>query len=113
MLLTAFKLALRQAEGLMCSVVELLGGELAVPDHSTVSRRAMTLPSISEVHLPEGPLHVLIDSTGLKVYGAGEWLVAKHGQRARRTWRKLHLAVDAHSGQMKKRKRRPKKKKVY
>ena len=100
MLRTAFKLPLRQAEGLMCSVVELLGRELAVPDHSTVSRRAMTLPSISEIHLPEGPLHVLIDSTGLKVYGAGEWLVAKHGQRARRTWRKLHLAVDAHSGQI-------------
>lgn len=100
MLRTAFKLPLRQAEGLMKSVVELLGCALAVPDHTTVSRRAMKLPSISEVHLPDGPLHVLIDSTGLKVYGAGEWLLEKHGQRARRTWRKLHLAVNARSGQI-------------
>jgi Transposase DDE domain len=100
MLRTAFRLALRQGEGLMKSVVELLGSELAVPDHTTVSRRAITLPPISEVHLPDGPVHVLIDSTGLKVYGAGEWLVAKHGQKSRRGWRKLHLAVDAHSGQI-------------
>ena len=100
MLRTVFKLPLRQAEGLILSVVELLGCEMAVPDHTTVSRRAMTLPSIAEVHVPDGPLHVLIDSTGLKVYGAGEWLVEKHGQKSRRGWRKLHLAVDADSGQI-------------
>ena len=100
MLRTVFKLPLRQAEGLMLSVVELLGCEMAVPDHTTVSRRAMTLPSIAEVHVPDGPLHVLIDSTGLKVYGAGEWLVEKHGQKSRRGWRKLHLAVHADSGQI-------------
>jgi hypothetical protein len=100
MLRTAFKLPLRQAEGLMLSVVKLLGTEMAVPDHTTVSRRAMSLPSIAEVQVPNGPLHVLIDSTGLKVYGAGEWLVEKHGQKSRRGWRKLHLAVDAHSGQI-------------
>jgi len=48
--------------------------------------------------LPDGPIHLLIDSTGLKVFGAGEWLQEKHGAKARRTWRKLHLAVDADSG---------------
>jgi transposase len=48
--------------------------------------------------LPDGPLHLLVDSTGLKVFGAGEWLQEKHGARARRTWKKLHLAVDADSG---------------
>ncbi|MFW8610005.1 transposase [Rhizobium beringeri] len=48
--------------------------------------------------LPDGPLHVLVDSTGLKVYGAGQWLEQKHGARSRRNWRKLHLAVDAKSG---------------
>ncbi|MEA2729578.1 MAG: hypothetical protein QOF70_4053 [Acetobacteraceae bacterium] len=48
--------------------------------------------------MPHGPLHVLIDSTCLQVYGAGQWLEAKHGARSRRTWRKLHLAVDAASG---------------
>ena len=88
---------LRQTEGLMGSVFRLLGVALPVPDYSTVSRRAMKLPSISVGRLPEGPLHVLIDSAGLKVYGAGEWLTEKHGSRARRCRRKLHLAVHAHS----------------
>ena len=78
----------------------MLGCELAVPDHTTVSRRAIKLPSIARAALPEGPLHVVIDSSGLKVYGAGEWLAHRHGQRARRGWRKLHLAVDANSGQI-------------
>src|SRR5471032_1502774 len=100
MLRTAFKLALRQAESLMASVIEMIGRELAVPDHTTVSRRAIKLPTIARAALPEGPLHVVIDSTGLKVYGAGEWLADKHGQRGRRGWRKLHLAVDAHSVQI-------------
>ena len=100
MLRAAFKLPLRQAEGLMASVVELLGAELAAPDHSTVSRRAAKRVSVSRDRLPSGPLHVLIDSTGLKVHGAGEWLAEKHGQKARRKWRKLHVAVDADSGEI-------------
>ena len=99
MLRAAFKLALRQAEGLMSLIVELLGCELAAPDHSTVSRRSARLESITRGPLPEGPLHVLIDSTGLKVFGAGQWQVEKHGY-ARRKWRKLHLGVDADSGQI-------------
>jgi transposase len=53
---------------------------------------------IQTTSMPPGPLHVLIDSTGLQVYGAGQWLEAKHGAKSRRTWRKLHLAVDAASG---------------
>ena len=83
----------------MASLFELLGVALSVPDHSTLSRRAMSLASVSKgCRLPAGPVHLLIDSTGLKVYGAGEWLQEKHGIRARCTWRKLHLAVDAHTG---------------
>ena len=58
----------------------------------------MTLPVIQPAQVPSGRLHVLIDSTGLQVYGAGQWLEAKHGAKSRRTWRKLHLAVDAASG---------------
>jgi hypothetical protein len=58
----------------------------------------MTLPVIQPASVPPGPLHVLIDSTGLQVYGAGQWLEAKHGAKSRRTWRMLHLAVDAASG---------------
>ena len=53
---------------------------------------------IQPATVPPGPLHVLIDSTGLQVYGAGQWLEAKHGAKSRRKWRKLHLAVDAASG---------------
>src|SRR3954465_5929273 len=98
MLRMAFKLALRQTEGLMTSVFTLMDLTLSAPDHSTVSRRAVTLPVIQPAHVPHGPLHMLIDSTGLQVYGAGQWLEAKHGAKSRRTWRKLHLAVDATSG---------------
>ena len=98
MLRAAFKLALRQIEGLMTSVLSLMGLTISAPDHTTVSRRATTLPVIPATSVPLGPLHVLIDSTGLQVYGAGQWLEAKHGAKSRRKWRKLHLAVDAASG---------------
>jgi hypothetical protein len=98
MLRAAFKLALRQIEGLMTSMLSLTGLTISTPDHTTVSRRAVTLPVIQATSVPHGPLHVLIDSTGLQVYGAGQWLEAKHGAKSRRTWRKLHLAVDAASG---------------
>jgi transposase len=99
MLRLAFHLALRQTEGMMASIFGLLNVPLSTPDHSTLSRRARKIKSISNGFiLPDGPIHLLIDSTGLKVFGAGEWLQEKHGARARRTWRKLHLAVDADTG---------------
>ncbi len=99
MLRLAFHLALRQTEGLMGSIFGLLDVSLSVPDHSTLSRRASKMTSFSKgCVLPEGPIHLLIDSTGLKVFGAGEWLQEKHGAKARRTWKKLHLAVDADTG---------------
>jgi len=94
----AFKLPLRQTEGLMASVLTLMDLPISAPDHTTVSRRAVTLPLIQPASMPHGPLHVLIDSTGLQVYGAGQWLEAKHGAKSRRKWRKLHLAVDATTG---------------
>ncbi len=96
MLRLAFHLALRQTEGLMSSIFCLLGVPLSTPDHSTLSRRARTIESVSNgCVLPDGPIQLLIDSTGLKVFGAGEWLQEKHGAKARRTWKKLHMAVDA------------------
>src|SRR4051794_32043626 len=102
-----FRLAYHQAEGLLGSIVGLLGLALRVPDHTTLSRRAATL----EVPRPprsggtDGggeaePVHLLVDSTGLKLGGPGEWLVEKHGTRTRRSWRKLHLGVDADTGQI-------------
>jgi hypothetical protein len=98
MLRTVFKLALRQTEGLMTSVFMLRGLALSAPDHTTVSRRSETLSVIQPAQVPPGPLHVLIDSIGLQVYGAGQWLKAKHDAKSRRRWPKLHLAVDAASG---------------
>ena len=99
MLRLAFHLALRQTEGLMGSIFGLLNVPLSTPDHSTLSRRARKMKSISNgCILPDGPIHLLIDSTGLKVFGAGEWLQEKHGAKARRIWKKLHLAMDADTG---------------
>src|SRR5271157_5736175 len=82
-----FRLAYRQAEGLIGSVIGLLGLALRVPDHTTLSRRAATLevprPQPNSTDAGDGaqPLHLLVDSTGLKLCGAGEWLVEKHGSR--------------------------------
>jgi hypothetical protein len=101
-----FRLAYRQAEGLIGSIISLLGLTLRVPDHTTLSRRSATLvvprPQPNNIGAGDGapPLHLLVDSTGLKLCGAGEWLVEKHGTRARRSWRKLHLGVDAETGQI-------------
>jgi Transposase DDE domain len=99
-----FGLRLRQTEGLLKSVLKLMGLDLAVPDHTTLSRRARTWQSpegrLGRRISGEGPVHVLIDSTGLQVYGAGRWLEEKHGARSRRGWRKLHLALDADSGEI-------------
>ena len=97
---TVFGLALRQTEGLIGSVVALLGLALAVPDHSTLSRRSKTLEVPPLRRLGAGPLHLLVDSTGLKLGGAGEWLVEKHGTSRRRSWRKLHIGIDGESGEI-------------
>src|SRR5215207_1214146 len=96
-----FRLAYRQTEGLIGSIIRLLGLDLSVPDHTTLSRRAETL----EVPRPRSdrdaePVHLLVDSTGLKLCGPGEWLVEKHGTRRRRSWRKLHVGRDADTGQI-------------
>ena len=96
-----FGLRLRSCEGLLGSVLELMGLALPVPDHTTLSRRARTWkPSAKRRATPGAPLHVLVDSTGLKIYGAGQWLEEKYGAKSRRCWRKLHLAIDADSGQI-------------
>src|ERR671910_1938880 len=94
-----FRLALRQTEGLIGSVLQLLGLDLPVPDHSTLSRRAETLQVVRPRRGGE-PVHLLVDSTGLKLCGPGEWLVEKHGTKRRRAWRVLHLATDADTGRI-------------
>ena len=99
-----FRLAYRQAEGLIGSIVSLLGLSLRVPDHTTLSRRAATLevprPGTAGAGADSEPLHLLVDSTGLKLCGKGEWLLEKHGTATRRSWRMLHLGVDADTGRI-------------
>jgi len=99
-----FGLRLRQTEGLLTSVLQLMGLDLAVPDHTTLSRRARTGRSFDRRQgrciSTEEPIHVLIDSTGVEIHGAGQWLEEKHGARSRRGWRKLHLAMNADSGEI-------------
>jgi hypothetical protein len=84
-----FRLALRQTEGLIASILWLLGLDLAAPDHSTLSRRGQTL----RPRPGSEPVHLLVDSTGLKLCGPGEWLVEKHATRTRRSWRTHFRAV--------------------
>ena len=95
-----YHLPLRQAEGFVGSVLAQMGLGLRVPDYSTLSRRqadqAVALPPRRQ----RGPIHMVVDATGLKVYGQGEWQVRQHGVRQRRTGRKLHLGVDEATGQI-------------
>src|SRR3954465_9542502 len=90
-----FRLPLRQTEGLIGSVLQLLGLDLSVPDYSTLSRRAQSLELPAQPRATGGPIHRLVDSSGLKLGGPGEWLVEKHGTSKRRSWRKLHIGFDA------------------
>jgi hypothetical protein len=93
---TVFHQPLRQTEGLVSSLLGLMDLDLPVPDHTTLSRRARTLAVAPQA--ASGPVHLLVDSTGVKLSGPGEWLVEKHGTQRRRAWRKLHLGVDAKTG---------------
>lgn len=89
-----YHLPLRQTEGLLGSIVELMGVEIDIPDHSTLSRRARRLSISLASSAAREARDVVVDSTGLKVYGEGEWKVRQHGYSKRRTWRKLHLGID-------------------
>ena len=77
------------------SIAAVLGVNIAIPDHTTLSRRSGGLTVLPKRLDRDEPLHLLVDSAGLKISGQGEWLDQKHGIRSRRRWRKLHLGVDA------------------
>jgi hypothetical protein len=99
----AFGRPWRQTEGLLRSIATLLGLSVGVPDHTTFAQRSPGLvlaEALARAQAGSGPVHVVIDATGLKVHGAGEWLAEAHGARGKRTWRKLHLAVDPDSGEV-------------
>jgi hypothetical protein len=94
-----FHLTNRGVEGFVRSLFKMMKIDLPVPDHSTLSKRGKTL----KVKLPKkakGSLNLVLDSTGLKIYGEGEWKVRKHGYSKRRTWRKLHLGADPEKGEI-------------
>lgn len=94
-----FHLTNRGTEGLLSSILQLMRIDLSVPDHTTLSRRGKGLA----VRLPRQKKvigHIVVDSTGLKLYGEGEWKMRKHGKSKRRVWRKIHLSVDSESGEI-------------
>jgi hypothetical protein len=90
-----FRLPLRQTEGFLDSLLRLMVLDLKAPDHTTLSRRNkdVDVPAPTKVH--NCPIHLIVDSTGLKISGAGEWHAHRHKtSKARRQWRKLHVGVD-------------------
>jgi Transposase DDE domain len=95
-----YHLPLRATEGLVSSLLGLLDVNLPAPDYSTLCRRARSLEVSLSVPARRAPLHLVVDSTGLKVYGEGEWKVRLHGVDKRRTWRKLHLMIEHQTQQV-------------
>jgi len=94
MIRQVFRLPLRQTQGFMNSLITALGVDISIPDFSSLSKRSVAIPRHKLTkELALGSI-VIVDSTGLNVYGKGEWHQEKHDVAARRTWRKLHLAVD-------------------
>jgi len=89
-----FKLPLGQTAGMAASLLRLAGLDWPVPDYSTLSRRQKTLKVQIPYRRAGGPLNLLVDSTGIKFLGDGEWQARKHGIQGRRQWRKVHLAMD-------------------
>ena len=95
-----YHLGVRQTQGLRMSIGELLHLEVPIPHYSTLSRRRATLEIVLPCTHRKEALHVVVDSTGVKVFGEGEWKVRQHGYTYRRTWRKVHVGVDEASGEI-------------
>ena len=90
-----FRLPYRQTEGLGRALVKLMDVEVAIPDFTSLAKRAAKLGVSLELPTRPGPIDVVVDSTGLKVFGAGEWRSEAYRTPKRRTWRKLHLSINA------------------
>lgn len=94
-----FHLPLRATEGFLASILAKIAPDLKAPDHSTLSIRGKSVPVHIRVRpIQTEPLHIVVDSTGAKVYGDGEWKVRQHGWSKRRTWKKLHIGADEETG---------------
>ncbi len=94
MIRQVFRLPLRQTEGFLTSLVRLMDLDIAVPDYSCLSKRSIDLRLERLASTVKAGSHIIVDSTGLKVYGKDEWNQEKYGIKAQRSWRKLHLAID-------------------
>ncbi len=89
-----FRLPYRQTEGFGRALAKLMEADVTIPDFTSLAKRAGKLGVSLDVRTAKGPIDVVVDSTGLKVFGEGEWKVRQHGVGKRRTWRKLHVTVD-------------------
>ncbi|KAF1010284.1 MAG: IS5 family transposase ISBam3 [Burkholderia gladioli] len=97
---TVYRRTLRALHGFTQSLRDLAFPSLPVPNYTTLCRRAKTLDVELPIFRDNEPIHLVVDSTGLKVYEEGKWKVRQHGYSKRRTWRKVHLALNAHTGQV-------------
>jgi IS5 family transposase len=97
---TVYNLPLRALQGFLVSIVTLLSLGVLVPSYSQICRRAKNLKKALHRLSKRRPYDIVFDSTGLKVYGEGEWKVRQHGSSKRRTWRKLHIGMDPSSGEI-------------
>jgi len=96
-----FRLPLRGVQGYFLGLIKLIGCSLEVPDYTRLSRRASELEIVmKKTGKKKGHIDVVLDSTGLKIYGEGEWKTRTHGKSKRRTWRKLHIAIDPKTGEI-------------
>jgi IS5 family transposase len=95
-----YRLPLRATQGFVLSLAELLKLPISIPDYTTLSRRQGHLEIAMVTQKTDEPLHAVFDSTGLKIFGEGEWKVRQHGYGKRRTWRKLHLGIDEATGEI-------------
>jgi len=96
MLRQVYKLPLRQTEGFLRSLIILMGLDIKAPDYSCISKRSISLKLKKLIGTITPGSHFIIDSTGLKIFGKDEWHQEKHGVKAMRSWRNLHIAIDEH-----------------
>lgn len=89
-----FRLPLRATQGLLASLINLLHLSITAPNYTTLCRRQKLLSIPVHKNVINEPVHLVVDATGIKIYGEGEWKMRQHGKERRRTWRKLHIAVN-------------------
>ncbi len=95
MIKSLFRLSLRMVTGFVQSLIKLCGLNWIAPDYTTLCRRQKHIDIVISYQKSSDGLHLLMDSTGMKFLGEGEWKRKKHGPEYRRQWRKIHIGIDA------------------